>query len=296
MLSVTEAFEKFRSRLEITRTEQESASRRQKAIRAQLASDLPVENDFLTGSYARHTKTKPLKDVDIFVVLARSGADYLERPPIDVLTRVQGILRQHYLGERVSLGRRSVRVSFGVSIVDDVSEEVVSVDVVPAFCEGSDYRIPDLETGEWIATNPIVHAELTTRANEDFAGNWKPAVKMVKKWNDHQGKPVRPSFLLEVMALKLLDPPWVGPYTREVRQFFASAADRLDEGWPDPAGLGPPVSDRLDTSPSLMHEAKESLRRAEEACTEAMRLERGQRIGAALEAWQALFGPLFAES
>ena len=28
-----------------------------------------IENDFLSGSYKRHTKTKPLKDVDVMFVL-----------------------------------------------------------------------------------------------------------------------------------------------------------------------------------------------------------------------------------
>lgn len=296
MLTISEAFDKFRSRLEISANEQESASHRQKAIRDQISSGLEVDHDFLTGSYARHTKTKPLKDVDIFTVLSNDAADFLERPPVDMLSRVRGLLLRHYAEERVRLGRRSVTVEFGVRVVDDVSDEVVSVDVVPAFGEGDDYRIPDTETGEWIATNPTIHADLTTTANQEFEGRWKPAVKMIKKWNDHQGKPIRPSFLLEVMALDILEPPWVGPYPRELRQFFASAADRLDEGWPDPAGLGPAVSDRLDSNPLMMHEGEESLRRAESACTEALRLERVQRNGAALEVWQELFGPLFPKS
>lgn len=296
MLTIGEAFDKFRVRLEISPSEQQSASRRQNKIREQLTSDLEVDRDFLTGSYARHTKTKPLKDVDIFVVLSKEKHDFLDRPPIDALTKVRGLLAQHYPEDRVRLGRRSVTVDFGVAVVDDVSDEVVSFDVVPAFAEGEGYRIPDRETGEWIATDPTVHAGLATAANKAFEDRWKPAVKMIKKWNDHQGQPIRPSFLLEVMALKLLDPPWAGPYPRELRHFFASAADRLGEGWPDPAGLGPALSDRLDSSPSMMHEAREGLLRAEKSCTEAMRLERAQQNGAALAVWQTLFGPLFAKS
>ena len=55
MLTVNEAFDKFKSRLEISPSEQADASRRQQTIRNQLREGLAVEHDFLTGSYARHT-------------------------------------------------------------------------------------------------------------------------------------------------------------------------------------------------------------------------------------------------
>src|SRR5262245_56454236 len=61
-----------------------------------------------------------------------------------------------------------------------------------------------------------------------------------------QGKPVQPSFLIEVMALELLHPPFGNDYRYEIKSLLASLADRLDETWGDPAKLGPPVSDGMD--------------------------------------------------
>lgn len=119
---------------------------------------------------------------------------------------------------------------------------------------------------------------------------------MIKKWNDHHDKPVKPSFLLEVMALDLLIPPYGGSYAREIRQFFASAATSIEDGWPDPARLGPPVTARLEQNPWERDQAKSALRDAEAACTEALRLEQTGRTSAALDAWQELFGPRFAKS
>ena len=52
MLTVGEAFNKFKSRLEITATEQSVASRRQKALRTQVESEIGVNRDFLIGAYA----------------------------------------------------------------------------------------------------------------------------------------------------------------------------------------------------------------------------------------------------
>jgi len=68
MLTVTEAFRKFRSRLELTQKEQDDASRRQQEVREVMNREFKIADDFLTGSYRRWTKTKPLKDVDIFCV------------------------------------------------------------------------------------------------------------------------------------------------------------------------------------------------------------------------------------
>jgi hypothetical protein len=57
MMTVTEAFQKFRTKLELTQKEQDDASRRQKEIREHMDSGFKLADDFLTGSYRRWTKT-----------------------------------------------------------------------------------------------------------------------------------------------------------------------------------------------------------------------------------------------
>lgn len=86
MLTVDEAFRKFKSRLELNDREQQNASKRHKEVRDHINSRFSIDRDFLTGSYARHTKTKPLKDIDIFFVLAESErGKYRERAPSVVI-------------------------------------------------------------------------------------------------------------------------------------------------------------------------------------------------------------------
>lgn len=293
MSAVSDAFDAFRERLQTTNTENQTASRRQRKIREQLdASDLKIDADFLTGSYRRETKTKPLRDVDIMTVLA--DRSYLDQHPSAVLNAVRDVLVPHYGEHRVTLDRRAVRVDFGLTLVDDVADgDVMSFDVVPAITDGDIYLIPDDTLGIWIATNPKVHADLATDANKAYDGKWKPLVKMIKKWNVHAGDPVVPSFLLEVLALELVSGGWAGPYPYELRMFFASAAERLADGWPDPAHAGPAVSDSLDTDPSAMAAARQALREAEKACTRALGLERAGNNEAAIREWRNLFGPLF---
>jgi hypothetical protein len=295
MLSVNGAFTKLKGRLELTDSEQQDASSRQQRIRGLVSAAFAVDRDFLTGSYSRHTKTKPLKDVDIFVVLASDENHYRSKDPDRILTDVRAALVPTYGEHRVEKQRRSVRVDFGARLIDDLTGAVVSFDVTPAFLDGDHYVIPDRHTNDWMATNPRVHATKATEANQRFGGEWKPLVKMIKKWNEHQGKPITPSFLIEVMALELLT-DWAGSYPRELKAWFASAIDAIDQTWADPAGLGHPVSDRMSQDAALRAAARVAFKQAEATCTQALIEERSGRTGAALDTWQTLFGPAFAKS
>ena len=293
MLSTQDAFRKFRSRLELNTKEQEDASRRQKEIREVMDAAFEIEHDFLTGSYARWTKTKPLKDVDIFCVLAKKHRTYREQAPSVLLADIETALAKKYGKENVSRQRRSCTVDFGVKSVEDRTDyKVMSFDVVPAFTKASHYEIPDTATSSgWTETNPKVHYDKAVEAQKAYSDEWKGLVRMMKKWNYQRGKPIEPSFLIEVMALDILKPSWGGDYRREMQAFFATLADRIHETWKDPAGLGPPVSDRMDAQKIV--KAREELRAAERQAADAIRLERDGRLGDALRAWRSLFGPLF---
>src|SRR5437870_9413995 len=112
MLSVPDAFAKFKKKIsEPTKREQDDASRRQKEIREIVDREFDVDHDFLSGSYARWTKTKPLKDVDIFCVLGDDEKHFHEAPPANLLNAVEKVLRDEYGSDRVNSQARSVSVS-----------------------------------------------------------------------------------------------------------------------------------------------------------------------------------------
>lgn len=297
MLGTAEAFAKFRSRLELNDREQEDASRRQREIRSKMDEQFDVEHDFLTGSYARHTKTKPLKDVDIFCVLGANDRHYRDKPPSELLNAVERALAKTYGGSCVKRQRRSVSIDFGVKpdAEDKTNYRVVSFDVVPAFSAGKNYEIPDLGAnggvGGWTKTNPTVHADKAVEAQEAYSREWKGIVRMMKYWNNHHDKPIKPSFLIEVMALELLHAPYGGDRAREMQFFFASLGGRIHETWKDPAGLGPAVSDAMDSVKRAT--AEEALRSAEREAAHAIDLTRRGRQGDALRVWRALLGPMF---
>jgi hypothetical protein len=169
--------------------------------------------------------------------------------------------------------------------------KVLSIDALPAFeCGGGNYEIPDKITGTWIKTNPDKHGEQATAKNNELDGRWVPLVKMAKGWNRANGKPIKPSFLIEVMAEELIEAPFSN-YPDEIRNFFVALEANIGRSWPDPAGLGPLVSDQM--TPALIANAKKALQEAQRKAALARRAEETGRQGEALSIWRDVLGDYF---
>ena len=296
MLTTEEAFRKFKGRLELNDREQADATRRHNEVRTFIRGEFEVDDDFLTGSYRRWTKTKPLKDIDIFFVLGSDEAAYRKKHPSAVIDAFFAALAKKYGEGALKKQSRSVNIDFGVrpDAEDKTNYQVLSIDAVPAFAAGDDYEIPDTDAGSWIRTNPKVHAEKATAAHQAYSSEWKGLVRMAKYWNNntrHGERPVKPSFLLEVMALECIHGNWGGRFDYEVQALFSTLADRIGDTWADPAGLGPPVSAGMDAARKAR--ACDLLLAASRDASGAIDLARRGRNGEALQAWRKLFGPRF---
>ena len=278
---VDDAFAKLKSTLEIGKTEQDLAVRRHHEIRDHVRESWTLEEDFLTGSYRRETKTKKLKDVDIFVVIDGDGpqAPLRQYGPTAVLGELASVLRPKY--PDVYVDQMACVVGFGKE------EEIMSFDIVPAFDrEGGGYEIPDTRTGGWISTNPRIHHELSTAKNTACNGKFVPFVKMIKGMNRHLDELVNPSFLLEVMAQGIVLEPF-GEYPEEVRWFLATAVEQVHDSWPDPAGLGPDVNTMSTVQRSA---ASRALTDALAVAEMAIDLAGDGHERSAVEQWRELFG------
>jgi len=291
MITVAEAFEIFRQQLELTKTEREDAQRRHTEVRECIRESFQVDRDFLTGSYARNTKTKPLKDIDIFFVLGKDERHWRSKPPSEVLAAFEACLVKKYGRDNVECGRRCVTVEFEKRYqTEDKDGKVLSIDSVPAFDTAGHYEIPDGKLGKWIESNPEVHKDEATAKNKELDGKWVPFVKMAKRWNRESGKLVKPMFLMEVIAQDLVDPPF-NNYPDEVVRYFSAMQVAIEQDWADPAGLGPMVSDQMDANAKTA--AKKALRDAERLAVQAMRSEQQGRAGEALQLWRQIFGSYF---
>lgn len=281
---IDDAFVKLRHNLEITQTEQNLAVSRHINIRDYVREHWELADDFLTGSYRRNTKTKKLKDIDIFIVIDPKGRQghYRTLASTEVVEALEGLLKKRWPD--------ATQDGMAVVIPYDDTDEIMSIDVVTAFKrheKGKGYYIPDPAAGAWIPTNPKRHHELSIQKNDECDGKYVPFVKMVKGINRELGEPVRPSFLLEVMAQDLVKPPF-GRYQDEIILFLATSADRIEDVWPDPAGLGGDVNTSMGTAERRA--AASALRQAQKIAERAVDLEDDQQERAAYDEWKTLFG------
>ena len=277
-----DAFANLKHNLEITDTESKLAQARHASIRDYVRAHWQVDEDFLTGSYRRDTKTKKLKDVDIFIVIDEKGPQrgYRSRGPGWVLGALLALLQEKWPDAR--------RDGMAIVIPYGSDDEIMSMDVVPAFHrKAGGYHIPDPEAGGWIATDPDKHREASEAKNKENDGKYVPFVKMVKGINRELGEPVSPSFLLEVMAMDIVKPPF-GRYQDEIVLFLATATDQIHLPWPDPAGVGPDVNSIMTAEQKAA--AAGALRGALTLAETAVDLEDDGQERAAVEQWRKLFG------
>jgi hypothetical protein len=281
MTYIDDAFIKCKKTLEITKTEEKFAISKHENIRDLVRGSWQLEDDFLTGSYRRDTKTKKLKDVDIFVVIDSEGpqAGLRDKHPSVVLEELRKVLKTKY-SDVVSDG-------FACTVKFGKDDEVASFDVAPAFKrKGGGYEIPDVDRSTWIATNPKTHHEQSTKKNGHCGGNFVPFVKMIKGINRRFDEPITPPFLLEVMAQDIVSTPF-GRYQDEIVWFLATAAERITEDWPDPAGIGPTVNGTM--SAAERRAAAQTLTDWQGTAEKAIRLEDAGQDQAAYAEWRRLF-------
>lgn len=157
MLTIDEAFRKFKSRLELNDRERKNASDRHKEVRDYLETKFGIERSFLTGSYARHTKTKPLKDIDIFFELKESERHYRSKAPGVVLTDFYNALVEKYGKKAVRKQGRSVNVDFGIVI--DAEDNTVTASLASMSCR----PLPTATTMKFLTTTPASGSRPTRR-------------------------------------------------------------------------------------------------------------------------------------
>ncbi len=241
MWSVGEALEQFIQSLELTPKQQEEVSRQHTVVREELRQRLGPKTDFLSGSYSRNTAIRPLHDIDLFIVLKDAAPSPAESPDA-VLKRVRQALKEAWPDKELPiLQQHSVHIGFSGSGIE--------FDVVPAFEQPGQgaYFIPERETGRWIRSNPRLHQERSTKANEQAGKKLKPLLKVVKHWNRQQASSPLRSFHLEVMSYEAFPQPPRG-YLEGLEELFSHLSRRVSSPCPDPARLGPNVDERMSST------------------------------------------------
>jgi hypothetical protein len=291
-MSVASTFQLYLSSLELTDRERAEAAAQQVALRDRLRLHLAGFVDSrLVGSYRRGTAIRPLKDIDVFVVLdARQHRRDVPDAPLRLLQTIERALRASYPSHKPRIQGRSVNIGFSGTEID--------YDIVPAFAptwtgdadtEPPYYEIPDRRVSTWIRTNPAKHSEACIAANEQAGGMLNGLIKAAKHWNRASGKPLT-GFHIEVMSYSAFqwkpDDPRAG--LRDLLQHLAHA---VQFACLDPAGLGPAIDADL-TSQERAH-ARKLLQGAAQVAQAAVDAERRGDYDAAIALWRSLLGDVF---
>lgn len=191
------------------------------------------DEDFLGGSFARHTKISPLDDIDIFFPLDGGGLIYVQngiRLPYVIardsmssrllydcwktgecvdstklLFGLSNALNETYPNSQVSLDGQCVNLQTTIAATSE--SDGIGFDVVPCVrldpedLSESFYLVPDGHSG-WMRSNPRKDTALCVELNDFHNNLYRKAVRLVKYWNKTQIRDAFKSYYIE-LALSL---------------------------------------------------------------------------------------------
>jgi len=292
-MTINEYFENLLDRvnLKIEDSEREFIEKKQNGLREALRAKLDLKDDFLTGSYRRHTIIKPKKedekfDVDVFVAFDKEKYDEKELAELrELVTSALSEIK----GEKPELGitsvndtqRRSVCVEFGNNF---------SIDIVPSIQIEKDklYKIFDQRTLKPVKSNPKLHAQLLTEANDRTSGKLVPIIKMLKSWKREKCDYMK-SFHLEFLTAELIGGGEISSYAEGIARFFSEAGTKLQQAClADPANNEYYIDAYLDED-RTRSEILTLVANEKEVAAEATSLENNGDGDAAVSEWKKIF-------
>lgn len=291
-MTTNEFFENILGRinLKIDDTERKNIEKKHNKLREALREKLPLKDDFLTGSYARHTLIKPKSgnnkfDVDIFV--AFDNEHYGQKELSDLRQMVYKALLD-IKDQRPDLGithvndsqRRSICVEFGTDF---------TMDIVPAIEIEKDvlYKIFDKKTLKALKSNPKLHARLLPEANERTGGKLVPIIKILKSWKREKCDYVK-SFHLELLAVTILGGAEIASYAEGIQKFFNEAGSKLKKAClTDPANNQHFIDAYLDDD-GKRQDVLDTVQKESVIANEAMAIDESKEKSI-LEKWSLIF-------
>lgn len=287
-MTLDQAFDGFKSTLEIDQATQDAISQKEKLIRETLQREWRGCEVSLSGSYGRKTKIRPLKDVDLFVVLPESYPE-----PAKIRIDAKTFALQRYADIQRIFPRESIRPqthSIGLTFKDGPQGQSLRFDLVFAYKRnGGGYFIANRVENVWRFTNPNKQKEFVKEQDRKLQQQGVPIVKMIKTWNQHKQLRLK-SYHVETLLLRELK-PGLGGYCRGVVQAFEVLSKKLQERCGDPGDSGSIVNDYESaetprTAAAAAGQAKEALQTLLLSTAKELDTESLNRL-------KKLFGPSF---
>lgn len=153
----------------------------------------------LVGSWGKHTRVRPPRDIDIlfelpYSVYERFGT-YVGNKQSAILQEVKSVLLKTYSNTDMSGDGQVVAVRFST----------FSVEVVPAFkLQNGQYWICDThDGGSYKTTDPVAEQQQVSTVHSAHNNNLRPIIRMLKVWQANCNVPLK-SFFLELVAIDYL--------------------------------------------------------------------------------------------
>ncbi len=269
------------------------------------------------GSFSRKTKTRPLDDIDLMIVLHAQGnwrssnltGGYTIHVPqdadkqralcnfgTDTLNSIKVINKfKEYLGKVPSYKKAEIKRNQEAVTLELGYEWVY--DIVPCFItnpeSGSDFfLIPD-GSGNWKPTDPRIDKERTTRINGKQDISVLDVVRIMKYWTKRRTASTMGSYFLECLILQYYDSYGItsSKYIDiELPKMFAYVYNQIDNSLNDPKGFQGNLNTlSWDERKSIKDRAELDYNRS----TEARRLESDGKQKESIAKWREIFGSDF---
>jgi hypothetical protein len=300
MTTIPEAFDAFDENLFLDPAERAKARDCHNEIGEILDGLKYTEGRFLQGSFARKTMVKPLRDIDMVVLLhpnmerflgaqRSSGAGRLGSAggPAAVMRDLAKALQPHYPNAKIDPGKHALTMDFG--------DGGFKFDVVPAFDtkagDRADVLIANSYTGTWDRSNTRKLIGVVADRNQSCNGRFIHQVRMLKH-------AVSKSEVLSPFFFGLLSESAVYaavtssmPHAEALAAAVAAGKRLLAGGvLCDPTGVDNLLA---KLAPNEIQAAKAEFDRWDRAAQEALRLDADGDAASAIEVWNGVFGEAF---
>jgi hypothetical protein len=258
----------------------------------------------LSGSYARYTAIKEIKDVDILLFISKDhkdGEESVKKAINELINALKGFpeyLKDETGKVEADLALRRQRRSVQVHLT--LAEQKFDVDVVPSINDDGieePLLVPDRDLSKWVRSHPLGYGSYLSGVNKDNFNKIIPLIKIFKHWRDIQMKRKRPkSYWLECLVCKYADAEQLDVNDSSWGELFLSLLlaiyNDLCDIWKNNTGV-PVIEDPMlgnnvakswtrDEFEYFIRRIEESKRWAEKALNEEDEKK-------AIEIWQKLF-------
>lgn len=288
--SVPAAFEHFDTAISLDPAERARATLRHQKIAAALVDAGLAVSTFLQGSFARKTMRRPLRDVDVVVIL--SAALIAEYFTPDGARRVHEMFKpvlRRVFGEHITF---DVSASAGKALqlcFDDVD---FTVDLVAAFADAAGSElvyIADRHEGAWEESNTRTLKRVVAERNKDTDGRFVHQVRMVKEFRAQQpGLEDLCGLAVESLTFGAVREQM--SHARAMALTLRYAAQAVLGPVLDPTGVDDLSAKWSDTQRQTYSAV---FARGADRAQEALRLERDARFTDAIDIWSAMLGEDF---